>query len=87
MRGFKPNHAIWARVNQAILNENAGEVMVTLISGMCALLVQAGVAQNERQARIHLAAMLLSPDDAPPGSLAPELQAELARLSDGKWLT
>ena len=87
MLGFKPSKAIWTRVNQAILQENAGEVMVTLISGMCALLVQAGVAQNERAARVHLAAMLLSPDDGPVGSLAPELQAELARLSDGKWLT
>ena len=87
MLGFKPNHAIWNRVNQAILGENAAEVMVTLISGMSALLVQAGVSGSERQARVSLAAMLLSPDDGPPGSLAPDLTAEFAKLNDGKWLT
>lgn len=87
MLGFKPSNRIWSQVNRAILNENAAEVMITLISGLCALLVQAGVARDERAARVHLAAMLLSPDDGPVGSLAPELQAEFARLNDGKWLT
>lgn len=87
MQGFKPNHEIWARVNQAILDENAAVVLVTLISGMCSLLMHAGVCKDERQARVHLAACLLSPDDAPVGSLAPRLKDEFKRLNDGKWLT
>jgi hypothetical protein len=87
MMGFKPSPEIWSRVNQALVGENTAEVMVTLISGMCALLVQAGAVENEMDARAHLAAMLISPDTAPePGSLLPELHAELARLRDGKWI-
>jgi hypothetical protein len=86
MLGFKPNARIWKRVNRAILNENAGVVLVTLISGICSLLVDAKVSPNERSARVHLAAMLLSPDDGPVGSLVPQLQAELKRLNDGKWM-
>jgi hypothetical protein len=89
MLGYKPNHKIWTRINAAILNENAAEVLATCIGGMCSLLISAGVVANHRQARVHLAAVLLSPDTAPkPGSLLPELPAELARLDDGgKWIT
>lgn len=87
MLGFKPNEKIWKRVNAAIMEENAGVVLVTLISGMCALLVQSGVCTDERQARVHLSAMLLSPDDGAVGSLLPLLKAELRRLNDGKYLT
>jgi hypothetical protein len=87
MRGFKPNHAIWKRVNAVIMGESAADVIVTFISAMCALLVQSGVSADETDARVHLAAMLLSPDDAPPGSLVGRLQAELQRLNDGRWLT
>ena len=86
MRGYKPNQAMWAKVNQAILDENAAEVLVTLISGMQAILVSSGVATSERQARVALAAMLLSPDDGPVGSLQSELAAEFKKLNDGKWL-
>ncbi len=85
MLGFKPNKRIWKRVNRAILNENAAEVVVTLISGLCSLLIHAGVSMTEPAARVHLAAMLLSPDDGPVGSLAPGLPAEFARLDDGRW--
>ena len=90
MRGFKPNHKIWKRVNNAIMGESAAEVLVTLISGLCHLLMQAGVARDEAHARAHLAAVLISPDDAPHvGSLMPELQVELAKLraGEGKWIT
>lgn len=86
MRGFKPDQKIWARVNQAILDENAAVVMSTLISGMCSLLTTGGVVPDEEAARVHLAAMILSPDDdTAPGSLIPRLQAECAKLDDGKW--
>lgn len=89
MRGYKPNHDIWSRVNQAILDENAAEVTVTLISGLCSILIAAGVCSDERSARVHLAAMLLSPDTGPVASLLPDLQAEFAKLraSGGKWIT
>jgi len=88
MLGYKPNHEIWKHVNQAILNENAAEVTVTLISGLCALLVAAKVAESEMDARALLAAMLVSPDTGPAGSLLPEMQAELARLrAEGdRWI-
>jgi hypothetical protein len=87
MMGFKPSRRIWEKVNAAILNENAGETLVTLISGMCSMLVSTGVCADEMQARAHLAAVLLSPDTSDrPGELVPQMHAELARLADGKWL-
>jgi hypothetical protein len=86
MLGYKPSEKIWKRVNDAILNENAAVVTVTLIGGLCSLLIASGACSNVRQARVHLAAMLLSPDDGPVGALAAELPAEFARLDDGKWV-
>jgi hypothetical protein len=86
MRGFKPDAELWAKVNQAILGENAAVAIVTMIDGMCSLLKAGGIAQDDAGARVHLAAMVLSPDDGtPPGSLMPLLQAEFAKLDDGKW--
>lgn len=86
MRGFKPDQAIWERVNKAVLGENAAVVAVTIISGLCNLLVVGGAAPNEEGARILLAAMVLSPDDGTaPGALIPRLQAECTKLDDGKW--
>lgn len=87
MLGYKPNKKLWQKVNAAILGANAAEALVTIVSGMCALLVDAGVCANEPEARAHLAAVLLSPDTAPePGSLLPLLRVELDRLRDGKWI-
>lgn len=86
MLKIKPNSEIWARVNQAIMNENAGEVVVTVLGGMCSILLSAGAVASVRQARIHLAAMLLSPDDGPVGSLVVELVAELERLRHDETL-
>lgn len=83
MRGIKPNKRIWKRINKAMLGENAAEVLVTLISGVSMILVKAGVAPDERQARVHLAAMLLSPDDGEVGSLAPLLIPEFEALRKG----
>lgn len=87
MRGIKPSQKIWKRVNAAIMGESAAEVLITFISAMCQMLVQTGACATEDQARAHLAAMLLSPDNATRvGSLLPQLHAELARLNDGKWI-
>ena len=88
MLGFKPNKAIWARVNAVIMGESAAEIIVTFIGAMSTMLIQAGVAENELQARAHLAAVLLSPDTAgaKPGSLVPLLAAEFSKLDDGKWI-
>lgn len=87
MIGFKPSQRIWKKVNAAILNENAADTLVTIISGMCAMLVQSGVCPDEPHARAHLAAVLLSPDTSDDaGSLLPLLQGELSRLRDGKWI-
>lgn len=86
MRGIKPDAEVWGRVNQAILGENAGVVVVTLIDGICSLLQAAGVVSDDLGARVHLSAMILSPDDgSPAGSLLPFLRAEFAKLEDGKW--
>ena len=86
MKGIKPDPEMWVRVNQAIFGENAAVAIVTMISGMCGLLIEGGIAEDEESARIHLAAMILSPDDGRPvGSLLPRLQAECAKLDDGKW--
>ena len=87
MRGYKPSHKIWTKVNAAILGENAADVLVTILSGLSMLLVESGMCKSEPQARAHLAAMLLSPDTSDqPGSLFPLLHAELQRLRDGKWI-
>ncbi len=87
MLGFKPKHELWSRVNQAILGESAADVFTTCLNGFCQILVQGGICPDENHARAHIAAMLLSPDTNPqPGSLVPLLQAELARLADGKWI-
>ena len=86
MRGFTPNARIWKAVNKAVLDENAAEVIVTIISGLCQLLIHSKIAPDEDEARVHLAAMVLSPDDhRPPGSLIPRLAQECRRLDDGKW--
>jgi hypothetical protein len=86
MLGYKPDKRIWGKVNAAILGENAASTLVTLMSGMCSLLVQEGICQDDAHARAHLAAMLISPDTGPVGSLRPFLDTELARLNDGKWV-
>jgi hypothetical protein len=87
MRGVKPNGKVWARVNAQIMGESVATVLVTFQSAMCQMLIDAGACATEHEARAHLAAMLLSPDDgAHPGSLVPQLHAELARLNDGKWI-
>jgi hypothetical protein len=78
---------MWARVNAVIMGESAGEVVVTFTSAMCQMIIQAGVCADEESARVHLAAMILSPDTGPPGSLVPRLHAEIAKLDDGKWIT
>ncbi|HYQ47189.1 MAG TPA: hypothetical protein VER11_34700, partial [Polyangiaceae bacterium] len=85
--GFKPNKKIWERVNAVILGESAADVINTFISAMCQIIIEAGVAGCENAARAHLAAVLLSPDTGDrPGSLAPLLDAEFAKLDDGKWI-
>lgn len=88
MLGYKPSQRIWKVVNAAIMDENAAEVLVTLISGMISLLVESKVCPDVRSARAHLAAMLLSPDTGEVGALLPDLEAELAKLraSHGKWM-
>jgi hypothetical protein len=86
MRGVKPDEELWRRINEVLVDENAATAMVTVISGFCQLLIVAGLANNEDSARIHLAAMVLSPDDGRPvGSLISRLQAECQKIEDGKW--
>jgi hypothetical protein len=80
MIAMRPNHELWRRINETILDENVGEVLVTIFSGLSMALVEAGVAETERDARVHLAAMLLSPDDGEVGSLADRLPGHFAML-------
>lgn len=87
MRGLKPNHKLWAKINQVILGESAGAVINTCFSAFCQILIQGGICPDEDHARAHLAAMLLSPDTSDKvGSLLPLVPGELSRLDDGKWL-
>ncbi len=76
----KVDHELWRKVNLVLLDENAGIVAATLIGGLCGLLTSIGVAKDDEQARIHLAAMVLSPIGAPVGSLIKRLQAEAAKI-------
>lgn len=71
---------LWARVNQVILGENMAIVLTTLLNGLSMFLIEAGIASTEEQARAHLAAMLVSPDNAPPGSLKSLFEEELRKL-------
>jgi hypothetical protein len=71
---------LWKKVNDAIMGENAAVVLTTILNGLSMLLVQAGVADSELRARAHLAAMLVSPDTGPPGSLKAMFEEELKKL-------
>jgi len=87
MRGFKPDPVLWSKINQAILDENAATVMVTMVSGLCAIITSSGVCADEDHARAHLAAMLISPDNREGvGSLREMMEGELETLNDGKWI-
>jgi len=72
--------ALWARVNQAIMGENAAIALTTILNGLSMLLLQAGVVDSEERARAHLAAMLVSPDTGPVGSLKGMFEEELKKL-------
>lgn len=93
MLGVKPDPEMWRRINLAFLggkpDQSAATVIVTMISGMSQMLIQGGICRDEHQARAHLAAMLISPDDLPgrPGALMRQLKNELLRLDDGKWIS
>lgn len=65
------------------MDENAAVVLVTMISGLCQMLIGAGVCKTEDEARAHLAASMLSPSTGSIGSLVPLLQGELERLQHG----
>ena len=81
MATFKPDREIWARVNEVIVDENTATVLATLISGLTAILLDCGVCETEEDARVHLAAIVLSPDTGPIGSLAPRLNEHLRRFA------
>ncbi len=74
------SHELWAKVNRAILGENVGVVITTLIDGMSALLKDTGAASTDDEARAMLAASIVSPADREVGDLMPELEVELERL-------
>lgn len=87
MQGLKPDKVLWAKVNAVILDQNMGVVFSTFINAMSQMIVQAGIANTEDEARVKLAAMVLSPDThKEPGALLTQLQAEIGLLNDGKWM-
>lgn len=87
MRGIKPNAEIWSKVNQVIKGESLAVIFSTFISALCQQLIHAGVSKDENEARVHFAAMILSPDDSSKvGSLLEALKKEFKKLDDGKWL-
>lgn len=87
MSTCEPSERIWRKVNAAIMGENSAEIVATLLSGICAVIRDSGVAEDEDEARVVLAATILSPSDRPVGSLADRLPAEIDRLrNDGAWV-
>lgn len=77
---------LWAKVNLALRDSNPGTAISTMLSGMCALLVATGGADDLDEARVALAAMVLSPGDRQIGALADRVPDALARLRGSRWL-
>ena len=77
---LRPDAELWLKVNTAMEGEDLGMAIATIVNGLSMLLLSTGVVENELQARAHLAAMVMSPDCAPVGSLLPHALTELERL-------
>ncbi len=88
MMFVKADPEMWNRMNLAALNGepevNAAVLIVTMADACTQILIASGISSTEHQARAHLAAILLSPDDGDRvGSLLPLLARELKRIDDG----
>ncbi len=68
---------LWARVNLALRDANPGTAISTMATGE---------AEDLDEARVVLAAMVLSPADRPIGALADRVPDALARLRGDRWL-
>lgn len=77
---------LWAKVNLALRDSNPGTAIATMLNGMCAILVATGGADDLDEARVILAAMVLSPADRRIGSLADRVPDALAKLRGDRWL-
>ena len=77
---------LWARVNLALRDSNPGTSIATMLAGMCKILQATGEAKDMDDARLMLAAMVLSPGDRPIGALADQVPDALARLRGTRWL-
>ena len=76
------DHDLWLKIN-LVLVESSTDMAVglsTMIEGMVSLLKDAGVAKTNEEARVQLAASLLSPNEGEVGSLVPMLEKELNKL-------
>lgn len=77
---------LWAKVNLAIGASTPGIAIATMLTGMCKILQATSEAEDMDEARLMLAAMVLSPGDRKIGALADRLPEALARLRGVRWL-
>ncbi len=76
------DHELWRKVNIVLVESKAdmGTALSTMIEGLVSLVKSTGVVSTNEEARVHMAAMLLSPNEGDVGSLLPMLEAELNKL-------
>ena len=85
-KSYDVDPELWAKINFALCQSTPGVAQATMIIGMCTLMQATGEAEDADQARVMLAAMILSPADRHIGALADKLPDELAKLRGRRWL-
>lgn len=82
MRTCEPDAELWQKINDVIGGENAAVATATLLSGLCVIMTSTGVAEDEEDARVVLATMLIAPSGSDTGSLLGKVTAELKRARE-----
>lgn len=85
-KSYPVDPKLWARVNLALRDANPGTAISTMLTGMGAIIVAIGEAKDLDEARVILAAMVLSPADRKIGALADRLPDALAKLRGDRYL-
>lgn len=83
---YQVDPKLWAKVNLALRDANPGTAIATMLAGMGAILVATGEVEDMDEARVTLAAMVLSPADRRIGALEDRVPAALAKLRGSRWL-
>jgi hypothetical protein len=69
-------------INALLIGQNFSTVVSTTVYLLAIGVQKLGLADGNKEAMAYLAAALISPADAEPGSLLPEMHAELAKLRE-----